>query len=62
MSTIERGLSFDELVVPVHDISVLPLAALVGPEQNIFSSPNTISIALSPSPSKLGCFAGSPVS
>ncbi len=30
------------------------LAALVGPVQNIFSSPYTISIPLSPSPSKLG--------
>ncbi len=30
------------------------LSALVGPVQNIFSSPYTISIPLSPSPSKLG--------
>jgi hypothetical protein len=30
------------------------LAALVGPVQNIFSSPYTISIPLSPSPCKLG--------
>jgi hypothetical protein len=30
------------------------LAALVGPGQNIFSSPYTISFYLSPSPSKLG--------
>ncbi len=30
------------------------LAALVGPVQNIFSSPYTISMPLSPSPSKLG--------
>jgi hypothetical protein len=30
------------------------LAALVGPVQNIFSSPCTISILLSPSPSKMG--------
>jgi hypothetical protein len=30
------------------------LAALVSTEQNIFSSPNTISIHLSPAPSKLG--------
>jgi hypothetical protein len=41
------------------------LAALGGLLQNIFSSPNTISLDLSPSPSKLGrqpCHAGSPVS
>jgi len=30
------------------------LAALVGPVQNIFSSPNTISLHLCPTPSKLG--------
>jgi hypothetical protein len=30
------------------------LAALVGPVENIFSSPYTISVTLSPSPSKLG--------
>ncbi len=36
------------------EIFILFLAALVGPVQNIFSSSCTISIQLSPSPSKLG--------
>ena len=45
---------FIGLVVPIQEISVLPLAALVGPNKIFFSSTYTISIPLSPSPSKLG--------
>ncbi len=41
--------------MPVKEIIVLhALAALVGPVQNIFSSPYTFSIPLSPSPGKAG--------
>ncbi len=43
---------FFGLVVPVQILFVL--AALAGPVQNIFSSPYTISMPMSPSPSKLG--------
>jgi hypothetical protein len=45
---------FIELVVPVQEIFVFELAGVVGPVQNIFSPPYTISIHLSLAPCKLG--------
>ncbi len=40
--------------MPVQEIFCSVLAAVVGPVQNIFSSPYAISITVSPSPRKLG--------
>jgi hypothetical protein len=53
---------FARLIVPAQEIFCPALTAQVGLVQNIFSSSQTISIRLSPSPSKLArSRAGSPI-